>query len=136
MAKLVAHLNARPISTRFHIRVATVRAVHVMREPARINLPAGARRASTVKLAHLTVFGCLKARLPRPMRRRAMSALAPALPLGIGSWPRRRMDWGDSAKYRQLAEAAEDPLVKQELLDLAAVCEEVANNIDDRLPSG
>ena len=44
---------------------------------------------------HLTVFGCLKARLPRPMRRRAMSALAPALPLGIGSWPRRRMDWGD-----------------------------------------
>ena len=49
MAKLVAHLNARPISTRFHIRVATVRAVHVMREPARINLPAGARRISTVK---------------------------------------------------------------------------------------
>ena len=48
------------------------------------------------------------------------------------------MDWGDSArrggKYRQLAEAAEDPLVKQELLDLAA--SEVANNIDDRLPSG
>ena len=128
MANLVAYLNARPISTRFHIRVATVRAVHVMREPARINLPAGARRASTVKLAHLTVFGCLKARLPRPMLRRAMSALAPALPLGIGSWPRRRMDWGDylrdeAAKYRQLAETAEDPLVKQELLDLAAVCE-------------
>jgi hypothetical protein len=41
-----------------------------------------------------------------------------------------------AAKYRQLAETAEDPLVKQELLDLAAVCEEVANNIDDRLPSG
>jgi hypothetical protein len=70
MAKLVAYLNAQPISTRFPIRVATGRAVHVMREPARINLPAGARRASTVKLAHLTVFGCLKARLPRPMRRR------------------------------------------------------------------
>jgi hypothetical protein len=67
MAKLVAYLNAQPISTRFPIRVATGRAVHVMREPARINLPAGARRASTVKLAHLTVFGCLKARLPRPM---------------------------------------------------------------------
>jgi hypothetical protein len=51
------------------------------------------------------------------------------------------MDWGDylrdeAAKYRQLAETAEDPLVKQELLDLAAVCEEVANNIDDRLPRG
>ena len=51
------------------------------------------------------------------------------------------MDWGDylrdeAAKYRQLAETAKDPLVKQELLDLAAVCEEAANNIDDRLPSG
>jgi hypothetical protein len=49
------------------------------------------------------------------------------------------MDWGDylrdeAAKYQQLAEMAVDPLVKQELLDLAAVCE--ANNIDDRLPSG
>ena len=50
MANLVAYLNARPISTRFHIRVATVRAVQVMREPTGINLPAGARRASTVKL--------------------------------------------------------------------------------------
>jgi hypothetical protein len=45
MAKLVAHLNAQPISTRFPIRVATGRAVHVMREPARINLPAGARQS-------------------------------------------------------------------------------------------
>jgi hypothetical protein len=53
MAKLVAHLNARPISTRFHIRVATVRAVHVMRELTGINLAAGARPTSTVKLAHL-----------------------------------------------------------------------------------
>ena len=51
------------------------------------------------------------------------------------------MDWDDylrdeAAKYRQLAETAEDPIVKQELLDLAAVCEEVANNIEGRLPSG
>ena len=78
MAKLVAHLNARPISTRFHIRVATVRAVHVMREPARINLPAGARRSFTVKLAHLTssavdhgemdgLFGAIS--VPAPHRR-------------------------------------------------------------------
>ena len=52
MANLVAYLNARPISTRFHIRVATVRAVQVMREPTGINLPEGGRRASTVKLAH------------------------------------------------------------------------------------
>ena len=41
-----------------------------------------------------------------------------------------------AAKYRQLAETAEDAFVKQEFLELAAVCEEVANNIDDRLPSG
>ena len=52
MATLVAHLNAQPVSTRFRIRLATVRAVQVMREPTGINLPAGARRASTVKLAH------------------------------------------------------------------------------------
>ena len=31
-----------------------------------------------------------------------------------------------AAKYRQLAETAEDAFVKQELLELAAVCEEVA----------
>ena len=51
------------------------------------------------------------------------------------------MDWADylrdeAAKFRQLAEAAEDPSIKQELLDLAAVCEEVANNIEDRMPGG
>jgi hypothetical protein len=38
-----------------------------------------------------------------------------------------RMDWS-AAKYRQLAERAED-LLKQELLDLAVVCEDVANDI-------
>ena len=43
MANLVAYVNARPISTRFHIRVATVRAVHVMWEPTVIDLLAGAR---------------------------------------------------------------------------------------------
>jgi hypothetical protein len=51
------------------------------------------------------------------------------------------MDWADylrneAAKYRQLAETAEDLSIKQELLDLAAVCEEVANNIEDRMPGG
>jgi hypothetical protein len=49
------------------------------------------------------------------------------------------MDWADylpdqAAKYRQLAETAEDLSVKQELLDLAAICEEAANNIEDRMP--
>jgi hypothetical protein len=41
------------------------------------------------------------------------------------------MDWADylrdqAAKYRQLAETAEDLSVKRELLDLAAICEEVS----------
>jgi len=52
-----------------------------------------------------------------------------------------RMEWDDylrqqAVMYRQLAEKAEDAVIKQELLDLAAVCEEVANNIEDRLTSG
>ena len=51
------------------------------------------------------------------------------------------MDWDDYLReqavlYRQLAEKAEDAFFKQELLDLAVVCEEVANNIEDRLTSG
>jgi len=51
------------------------------------------------------------------------------------------MDWSDylrdeAAKYRQLAEKAEDPSIKQDLLDLAVVCEDVANDIEDRIPGG
>ena len=51
------------------------------------------------------------------------------------------MDWADylrdeAAKYRQLAEASEDLSIKQELLELAAVCEEAADNIEDRVPGG
>ncbi len=51
------------------------------------------------------------------------------------------MDWADylrneAAKYRQLAETTEDASVKQELLDLAAACEEAANDIEDRMPGG
>jgi hypothetical protein len=51
------------------------------------------------------------------------------------------MDWDDylreqAAMYRHLAEKTEDALVKQELLDLAATCEEAANNIEDHLTSG
>jgi hypothetical protein len=51
------------------------------------------------------------------------------------------MEWDEylrqqAAMYRQLAEEAEDAVVKQEPLDLAGVCEEVANNIEDRLTSG
>jgi hypothetical protein len=51
------------------------------------------------------------------------------------------MDWADylrdqAAKYRQLAETTEDLSIKQELLDLAAICDEAANNIEDRMPGG
>ena len=51
------------------------------------------------------------------------------------------MDWPDylrdeAAMYRQLAEQADDPVVKNELLELASVCEEVANNIEDHLTGG
>jgi hypothetical protein len=38
--------------------------------------------------------------------------------------------------YRELAQKTEDSFIKQELLELAAVCEEVANNIEDRRTSG
>jgi len=41
-----------------------------------------------------------------------------------------------AAKYRDLAEKAKETLIKQEFLELAAVCEEVANRIDDRRASG
>jgi len=51
------------------------------------------------------------------------------------------MDWPDyfrdqATLYRRLAEKTEDSLIKQELLDLAEICEEVANDIEDRLPGG
>jgi hypothetical protein len=51
------------------------------------------------------------------------------------------MDWDDylrdeAGMYRKLAEKAENVFNKEELLDLAAVCEEVANSIEDRLTGG
>ena len=42
----------------------------------------------------------------------------------------------EAQNYRQLAEEAEDPVLKQELLDLAEVCDEVSNNIEDRMTAG
>jgi hypothetical protein len=33
-------------------------------------------------------------------------------------------------------EQADDPVVKNEMLELASVCEEVANNIEDHLTGG
>src|SRR5262249_31878595 len=42
----------------------------------------------------------------------------------------------EAVMYRQLAEKTENIFGKQELLDLAVVCEEVANSIEDRLTGG
>jgi hypothetical protein len=42
----------------------------------------------------------------------------------------------EAAKYRKLAEATLDAVKKQELLEMAAACEEVADTIDDRRASG
>jgi hypothetical protein len=51
------------------------------------------------------------------------------------------MDWPDylrdeAAKYRQLAEQTDDPVIKNEMLEMASVCEEVASNIEDHLTGG
>jgi hypothetical protein len=51
------------------------------------------------------------------------------------------MDWPDylrdqAESYRHLAQTAEDSLLEQELLDLAVTCEEVANEVEDRLTAG
>jgi hypothetical protein len=37
---------------------------------------------------------------------------------------------------RQLAERSDDPVVKNKMLELASICEEVANHIEDHLPGG
>jgi hypothetical protein len=42
----------------------------------------------------------------------------------------------EAAKYRQLADQTDDPVIKNEMLELASVCEEVANNIEDHLTGG
>ena len=47
-------------------------------------------------------------------------------------------DWPDSLRgqatmYRRLADEADDSFVKNELLELASVCEEVADNIENHL---
>ena len=51
------------------------------------------------------------------------------------------MEWSDylrdeAEKYRRAAEQTDDPVIKDELLELASVCEEVANNIEDHLTGG
>jgi uncharacterized protein Yka (UPF0111/DUF47 family) len=51
------------------------------------------------------------------------------------------MDWPDylrdqAAMYRQLAEQTDDPVVKKEMLELASVCDDVADSIEDHLTGG
>jgi dihydroneopterin aldolase len=51
------------------------------------------------------------------------------------------MDYDDylreqAIKYRQVAEAVEESLARAEFLELAAICEEIANNIEDRMTAG
>jgi hypothetical protein len=50
-------------------------------------------------------------------------------------------DWlnylqGQAAVYRKLVELADDPFIKAELLALASVCDEIADNIEDHLTGG
>ena len=44
--------------------------------------------------------------------------------------------WDQAAMCRKLVEQADDPFVKTELLALASVCEEIADNIEDHLTGG
>lgn len=41
-----------------------------------------------------------------------------------------------ATRYRDLATKAKDDYIKKELIELASVCEEVANDIEDRLTAG
>lgn len=41
-----------------------------------------------------------------------------------------------AARYRELAALNEDSFAKQEFLELAGICEEVANDMDDQRVSG
>ena len=42
----------------------------------------------------------------------------------------------EASKFRELAEQTKDAAQRQELLDLAVVCEEVAQAIETRAPGG
>jgi hypothetical protein len=53
---------------------------------------------------------------------------------GIHDWLSYLQD--QSAEYRKLVERANDPFVKTELLALASVCDEIADNIEDHLTGG
>jgi hypothetical protein len=52
---------------------------------------------------------------------------------GIYDWLNYLRD--QAATCRKLVKQADDPLVKTEMLALASVCEEIADNIEDHLTS-
>jgi hypothetical protein len=53
---------------------------------------------------------------------------------GIHDWLNHLRD--QATKYRKLVERADDPFVVTELLALASVCDEIADNIEDHLAGG
>jgi hypothetical protein len=53
---------------------------------------------------------------------------------GLHDWPTAIR--GLAAIYMKLAEQSDDPFVNNELLELASVCEEIADNIEDHLAGG
>jgi hypothetical protein len=53
---------------------------------------------------------------------------------GMHDWLNYLQD--QAAKYRKLVGQADDPFVKTELLALASVCEEIAENIEEHLTGG
>ena len=53
---------------------------------------------------------------------------------GIHDWLNYLQD--QAPTYRKLVEQADDPFVKTEMLALASVCDEIADNIEDHLTGG
>jgi hypothetical protein len=53
---------------------------------------------------------------------------------GIHDWLNHLRD--QAVKYRKLVQRADDHLVKTELLALASVCDEIADNIEEHLTDG
>ena len=53
---------------------------------------------------------------------------------GIHDWQTYLRD--QAARYRKLVGRADDPFIKTELLALASVCDEIADNIEDHLTGG
>jgi hypothetical protein len=80
----------------------------------------------------MTAASALVSALPKRRNNKAsLASVANIVMIRYSDYLRDR-----AAKYHLLAEAATEPAAKQEFLELAAACEEVASNIDDRRASG